>query len=83
MFDAVPATTQEHVPGTLRVYGKDRQHVTHVAILTELRQGFAWVIEAAGGDETTTTPVIAQQRRACVREGRELRLDYLGSRVAP
>ena len=83
MFDAFPTAVEGELPGTLRFYGKDRQHVTHVAIGTGTRDGYAWVIEAAGGDHTTTSPVIAANRRACVREGRELRSDYLGSRVAP
>jgi murein DD-endopeptidase len=83
MFDTFAAAADESVPGTLRFYGTSRRTISHVAILTEMREGFAWVIEAAGGDHTTTSPLIAANRKACVREGRQLRLDYVGSRVAP
>ena len=84
MFDNFEVTGDVDAPGTLRFYGSSRLQVSHVAICTGRdSQGRVTVIEAAGGDSTTTTPLIASQRAAKVREGLELRRDYLGARVLP
>ena len=83
MFDQFEVTAG-HEPGTLRFYGSSRLQVSHVAICTGRdSSGRITVIEAAGGDSRTTTPLIAVQHGARVREGLEVRRDFLGSRLAP
>ncbi len=84
MFDEFPVAGDFEAPGVLRFYGTSRTNVTHVAICTgHDAQGRVLVIEAAGGDQTTTSPMVAQQRGAKVREGHEMRRDFLGGRVMP
>lgn len=84
MFDQFPIADEFDGAGVLRFYGPSRLHVSHVAIcLGRNERGQVLVVEAAGGDETTTTPLSAQQRGAKVRQGVELRRDFLGSRSVP
>lgn len=84
MFDQFPIADDFEAAGVLRFYGKSRSQVTHVAICTGRNdRGQVTVIEAAGGDETTVTPLVASWRGAKVREGAELRRDFLGSRRLP
>jgi cell wall-associated NlpC family hydrolase len=49
--------------GCLAFFGKDRSHISHVALCLSSLQ----LIEAAGGDRTTKTPEDAAKRGAHVR----------------
>ncbi len=60
----------------LAFYGKDRENITHIAVVLNLLM----VLEAAGGGSTTKTWEEARRINAKVRVGRGLRNDRVGER---
>ena len=83
LWDALSTPTVASSPH-LRLYGKDTEHVTHVALGFYIYgAGGLLVCEAAGGGSQTTTVELARQQGAAVRVGEELRRDYLGARKLP
>lgn len=60
----------------LAFYGKDKDSITHVAIVLNMLM----VLEAAGGGPTTKTWEEARRRNGFVRVGRGLRNDRIGER---
>jgi len=62
---------------SLCFYGKDAEHVTHVAIYV----GMGRAVSARGGNSSCTTPEIAEARGAAVKvHDYRYRGDYLGTR---
>jgi cell wall-associated NlpC family hydrolase len=60
-------------PGCLVFYGKDLEHISHVALMVSHKQ----IIEAGGGGRECTTPEIAEAKGARVRLGHYLYRDPL------
>lgn len=85
LFDELQECPTPDARGVLRFYGKSPERVTHVSISLGINErGHLGVLEAAGGDETTTTIEAAKARHnARVRQGPDLRRDFLGARYLP